>query len=190
MANTSRINGFRPVKHLNGSPWNGQVTMYSIDATDATAIGVGDMVKTDGSAHADGIRQVTRATVSAALIGPVVGFVVDPTALNTPQYRTALTQRFVLVADAPDLIFECQANQTCTATIVGLNCDITIAAASTVTGMSAMQADISTTNTTATIVLNIVEVVQRPDNTIGTSNKILVRINNHQFGSSTGTVGV
>ena len=190
MANTSRVNGFRPVKHLNGSPWNGQVTMYSIDATDATVIAVGDMVKTDGSAATEGIRQVTRATVSAAVCGAVVGFVIDPTALNTPQYRTALTQRYVFVADSPDVIFECQANQTCTATIVGLNCDLTIAAASTITGASGMQADISTTNTTATIVLKIVEVVQRPDNAIGTSNKILVRINNHQFNSGTGTLGV
>ena len=83
MANVSRINGFRPVKHLNGSPYNGQVTMYSIDATDATAIGIGDMVKLDGSASAEGIRQVTRATVSAPVIGAVVGFKVDPDRKST-----------------------------------------------------------------------------------------------------------
>ncbi len=30
MANTSSINGFRPVKHLNGSPYNGQANIYYV----------------------------------------------------------------------------------------------------------------------------------------------------------------
>ena len=190
MANVSRINGFTPVRHLFGSPYMGQVTMYGVDATDATILAVGDMVKLDGNATTEGRRCVTRATVSAAVLGPVVGFVIDPTNLNTPQTRAALTARYVFVADDPNLVFECQANATCTASIVGLNCDLTIAAASTITGASAMQADISTTNTTATIVLKIIEVVQRADNAIGTSNRLLVMINNHQLKASTGSVGV
>ena len=189
MANVSRINGFKPVKHLNGSPYNGQVNMYQIDATDATIIAVGDLVKLDGTADVNGIRGITRAVVSTPVCGAVVGFKIDPTNLNTPQVRAASTLRYAYVADAPDLVFEVQANATCTATIVGLNCDVTIAAASTITGSSGMQADISTTNTTSTIVLRLVEIVQRADNAIGTYNKVLVAINNHQFGSL-GTAGV
>mgnify|MGYP001591218354 CR=1 FL=1 len=189
MANVSRINGFRPVKHLNGSPYNGLVGYYQVDATDATAIGVGDLVKFDGTASAAGIRGVTRASVSAPCMGAVVGFVIDPTDLNTPQYRAASTLRYALVADQPDLVFEAEANATCTASLIGLNVEMTIAAASTVTGLSAMQVDISLTGTTNTATLKLLDVVQRSDNAIGTYNKVLVKINNHQLGSL-GTLGV
>lgn len=189
MANVSRINGFRPVKYQSGQAYTGAVTMYQVDATDATALGVGDMVKLDGTASTAGIRGVTRATLSAPVIGAIVGFVVDPTALNTPQYRTASTLRYALVADDPDLLFEAEANATCTVSLLGNNCELTIAAASTVTGLSAMQVDMSVTGTTNTSALKLVEIVQRSDNTVGTYNKVLVKINNHQMGSL-GTLGV
>lgn len=189
MPNVSRINGFRPVKYTTGSPYMGQVNMYQVDATDATALGVGDMVKLDGTASAAGIRGVTRATLSAPVVGAIVGFVVDPTSLNTPQYRAATTLRYALVADSPDLLFEAQANATVTAALLGNNCELTIAAASTVTGLSAMQVDISVTGTTNTSALKLIEIVQSPDNAIGTFNKVLVKINNHQLGSL-GTAGV
>ena len=73
MANVSRINGFRPLKYQSGKPYFGAVTMYQVDATDATALGIGDMVKLDGTASAAGIRGVTRATLSAPCIGAIVG---------------------------------------------------------------------------------------------------------------------
>lgn len=189
MANVSRINGFRPVASLGNSAFNMRLTKYQIDATDATAIGVGDLVKFDGTADTLGIRGVTRATQSAPCVGAVVGFVIDPTALNTPQYRTASTLRYALVADHPDTVFEAQANATCTASLVGLNVEMTIAAASTITGLSAMQVDISLTGTTNTATLKLLDIPQREDNAIGTYNKVLVKINNHQLGSL-GTLGV
>ena len=54
MANTSRINGFRPVKHTNGSPYNGQSNMYYV-ASAADEILVGDIAKLGGSADTNGI---------------------------------------------------------------------------------------------------------------------------------------
>ena len=39
MANTSRPNGFRPVKYLNGTPWNGAFRIYAIPAAEGTAEG-------------------------------------------------------------------------------------------------------------------------------------------------------
>src|SRR3990167_1298248 len=189
MANVSRINGFRTLKYKSGKPYFGAVTMYQVDATDATALGIGDMVKLDGTASAAGIRGVTRATLSAPCIGSIVGFVIDPADLNTPQYRAASTLRYALVADDPDLLFVAEANATVTAALLGNNCELTIAAASTVTGMSAMQVDISVTGTTNTSALKLVEILQSSDNAIGTYNKVVVKINNHQMGSL-GTLGV
>ena len=54
MANTSRINGFRVVKHLNGAPYNGQVNLY-YDASAADEILAGDVVKLSGSGDAGGV---------------------------------------------------------------------------------------------------------------------------------------
>ena len=45
MANTSQINGFKPVKHLNGSPYNGQANLYEVPSTEAVPVFVGDLVK-------------------------------------------------------------------------------------------------------------------------------------------------
>ena len=71
MANTSKIAGFRAVKHTNGSPYNGQANMYAVNASDATALFVGDPVKLDGNGSAIGLASVTKATQGASVLGVV-----------------------------------------------------------------------------------------------------------------------
>ena len=44
MANTSAPFGLRPVRSLNGAPWNGAATLYYIPSTDTNAYNVGDVV--------------------------------------------------------------------------------------------------------------------------------------------------
>ena len=131
MANVDRVNGFTPVMHLNGSPYNGQRTAYAVASGDSTAIFVGDLVKLGGSADAEGRRTVAQAAAGNAVIGVVVGFDVDPTNLNTPQYRAASTNRVVFVADSPDLIFEAQADDALAAADHGLNVDFVVGSGST-----------------------------------------------------------
>jgi len=36
MANTSRVNGFKPVKHITGAPYNGQANIYEVPAAAPT----------------------------------------------------------------------------------------------------------------------------------------------------------
>ena len=195
MPNTSRIFGLRPVKHLNGSAWNGQYNLYHVPASDSTAIFAGDLVKLAGSASTDGYATVAQAAAGNASIGVVVGFVVDPADLNRPSsYRAASTARYVMVADAPDTVFEVQEDAVGGALAVGdigLNADVIVGAGSTTTGQSGMQLDTSTKNTTATLQLKILGFVNRVDNDIGAANsKVLVTINNHQLAAGTGTAGV
>lgn len=191
MANVSRVNGFQPVKHLNGSQWNGQVTRYYVPATDATAIFQGDLVKIAGTADANGVRGVTKASVGDAVVGAVVGFDVNPLNLNTPQYRAASVATYVYVADAPDTVFEAQVSGAFAATDVGLNANHADAGGSTSTGNSGETVDGSTKATTATLTLKIYDYVQRVDNdATSTNGKLLVSINNHQLASGTGTLGV
>lgn len=190
MANTSRVNGFKAFQYLDGTPYNGKVGQYYVQAADGTAIYVGDMVLLDGSGSTAGIASVTKATAAGAVIGPVVGKVIDPTNLNTPQYRAASTAAFVYVADSPDLLFEVQSSASLTATAIGLNANLVDAGGSTITGTSGETIDATSVTTTTTAQFKIVGFTQRIDNEPGTAVKLLVKVNNHQFGASTGTQGV
>lgn len=211
MANTSRINGFRPVKHSTGAPYNGQANLYAFLAADGTATFVGDVVSLSGTATAGGVASVARAVAGAAVLGVVVGFVptkLDPvtgamstgsTALDTPQYRLASTAQYVLVCDAPDVIYEVEQTTggsayTFLIADVGLNAEIYASGSgSTTTGASAMSLDMSTKAPTATLQFKILGAVQRVDNETvsgtSTSVKVLAKINNATLGNGTGATG-
>lgn len=209
MANTSRINGFRAVKHVNGSPYNGQCNIYATAASDGTAIFVGDPVKLAADANAQGVQIVTKATAGAAVLGVCVGVIntkLDPVAgsmtngsiaLDTPQYRPASTAQYILVCDAPDVLYEVEAATGSNAAYsfavadVGLNADLTTVAGSTTTGTSGAALNMATALSTATLQFKIMGVVQRPDNEIGGNyTKVLVKVNNAQLSAGTGTAGV
>jgi len=193
MANTQRVNGFRPVKHLNGSPYNGQFNIYEIVAGDGTATMVGDLVKADGGTATDNfptcVRHGTTGEITAgAALGVVVGFVPSPTNLDTPQYRAASTKRYAMVADSPDLIFEVMDGATVptTQTLIGMNTGFMATAGSTTTGASGMTTGTTTATTTITLPLRIVGIVNSPNNTAGAANqRLLVMINQHALGNNT-----
>ena len=79
MANASRINGFKPVKHLNGSPYNGQANIYEVPAGEAVPVFVGDLVKLSDSAGTAGFPAVeavvgaSSQVVSVPVVGAGVG---------------------------------------------------------------------------------------------------------------------
>lgn len=210
MANTSRINGFKPVKHLNGSPYNGQANIYEVPAGETIPVFIGDLVVLSDSAGTGGYQAVeapvTAASASAVVVGAVVGIIngkLDPDglmstgsiSLDTPVYRAASTKAYVLVADAPDLIFEAEADGAVALASVGLNAKIVFgdgsaSLGSTTTGNSGMKVETAGIATTSTFPLQIVSVSKRIDNEVNsTANKVLVRINTHQYGSA-GTAGV
>ena len=213
MANTSRINGFRPVKHINGSPYNGQATLYAVSSGNGTAIFPGDLVKLVADGNAQGIQQVVPATAGvagtgAAVLGVVMSILpakMDPVAgkmttgsmtLDTPQYLAASTAGYIYVADAPDIVCEVEATTGGSAysfavADIGQNANMYAGAGSTTTGTSAHSADLGDKGTAATLPLRVLGVVQRVDNEItGNYTKILVALNNHQNKGGTGVAGV
>lgn len=195
MANTSRIAGFKPVKHVTGSPYNGQVTMYTIVAADGTAVYVGDPVKLSGTADSGyGDKpSVALAAAGDAIVGVVVGFLPNYSDLNiTGQYRAASTLRYALVADQPDLIFEAEtSNGTPTILDVSLNVNHAVGTPSTTMARSGASVDMGTKATTAALTFKIVGFVPRDDNDpAAASAKVLVKVNNHQLSSGTGAAGV
>lgn len=204
MANVSRVNGFRPVKHINGSPYNGQFNIYEVPAGETIPVFVGDLVVLSNSAATSFYPAVEAPVTAAATSGDFVGAVVgiinakwDPVegkmsagsmALDTPQYRAASTKQFVMVADSPDLIFEAQADAAVANASIGLNVGVvegdgSASVGSTTTGASGMQVDASSVATTSTLPLQIVGAPNRPDNAMNaTYNKVYVRINTHAYG--------
>lgn len=199
MANVSRVNGLHPVRYLSGAQYNGAVNLYFIPNGNASNVFVGDPVKADttgdtaaAGGKAMGIQSVVPAAAGDAILGVVQGFVVDPTNLNTPQFRAASTGRYVLVSDDPNVLYEVQtSNGTLGVADVGLNANIAVAAGSTATGSSGVTLDVSTAATTATLPLKIIGFTQRVDNDNTSANsKVVVKINNDQFGAGTGTAGV
>ena len=200
MANVDRVFGFKPVRYKNGAPYTGAVNKYFIASGDATAVFVGDLVKLAGAADTDGTcPTVIQAAAGDAVIGAVVAFAPDPSNLNiNGQYRAASTNRYVYVADSPDLLFECQADEALAATDVGLNADVVVNSGSTTTARSGMELDASTKNTTSTLALKIRRIFPRVDNEVAADCKVEVQINLHQFatgggddgGSPDGVVGV
>lgn len=188
--------GFRPVKHLNGSPYNGQVNRYMISASETGAVNVGDfVVLSDSAALQDtvgfGVYPACERAASgtaAALLGVVVGFEVDYTNLGA-NYRAASTRRVALVADATDLVFagpQDGVGGVVAAASVGLNVAITLgSAATTAPYASGMSVDSSTVATTSTLPLQIVGITASPDNddtSTARPAECLVRINTHAFG--------
>lgn len=210
MANTSRINGFKPVKHLNGSSYNGQANLYEVPAGEAVPVFVGDLVKLSDSAATSNYPAVEAVVGASAQIaaGPILGAVVgivnakfDPVggvlstgsiALDTPVYRPASTKQFVLVADSDDLIFEAEADASVALASIGLNVGVGASAHTNplLNGASPMYVYSTTApDTTSTRPLQIVGLVNRPDNEVGANSKVLVRINVHSYGS-VGVAGV
>jgi hypothetical protein len=143
--------GARLVGRLGGG--EARINVYSVPASDGTALFEGDFVKvvdTTGAMDADGeLIAITRAATGNPILGVVVGF--EPTAElpYTGQYRAASTLRKVLVCDDPDAIYEIQEDAdggAVTAALIGAlsNADIIVAAGSTVTGYSGTMLDSST----------------------------------------------
>ena len=192
MANVDRVWGARPVGHINGAPYNGQVRKYYIPSTDSTAVFQGDIVKLAGGADANGVSTVAQAAAGDKPVGVVMFFEPNPSDLSM-LYRAASTNRYVYVADSPDLVLEIQEDGVggaLAAANVGQNADIVVASGSTTTGQSGMELDSSTAATTSTLVFNILGFSQKTDNEVGSANaKVLVTYNVHQYGS-VGTAGV
>jgi hypothetical protein len=197
MANVNRVDGFGPVKYNNGAPWNGACHLYSVAAADTTALFIGDLVKLDGTADANGVRGVTQAAASNAVIGAVVGFLVDYTNINAAPYRLASTARYALVVDDPNVLFEAQEDgDTDPLEMVdaGLIVKLVVGAGNTTRGVSVMKIDSNTEATGATLPLKLIQPVKRSGNELVAAGQAytrwLVKINNHQLAAHTGTAGV
>lgn len=157
MANIDAPFGLKPIRYASGAPYNGAVNKYVTVTGDGTALFIGDpVVKTTGAntarvtsgteVHEIGtLMTVTKATAGDGnmITGVVVGFEANPDAPNLVS-RSASTERVVLVADDPNLLFEIQADGIVGAASVGLNAVLIYTnSGSTATNQSGAELDTS-----------------------------------------------
>lgn len=174
MANTQNAFGLRPVRHLNGSPWNGQTTPYYVPTTETTALFIGDPVTIIGESNQNEILGYPPGTLSAVGISSagatkkITGVVVSvvPVTDESLPYRAASTERIVHVCDSRDVIFEVQddGGGSLTYDTVGLNAVLIAGSGSTVTGQSGWALDGGTSTgpgADATYQLTILNLSQR-----------------------------
>lgn len=182
-ANVSRQVGFKPIRHISGSPWNGATRTYLGAAADSTATYIGDIVmhnSLSGAAgtfvygvNCEGMPTATRTTGTTdgqANVGVVVGFSPDPTNLML-RHRAASTNRLMYVCVDPTVVYECQEDADTTpitSAMVGSCFGILTTAGSTVTGMSSMIVDSTSIASTSTLPLKLVAMSTRVDNTLST----------------------
>ena len=196
MANVSEKFGLRPYRKLDGTPLVGAQNRYTIASGYATAIYQGDLVEplTSGNIQKHG------ANTSDAVVGVFNGcFYTDPTT-KKPTFRNHFPASLspgdgiAFVADDPNQLFIAQQDSAAgniVAADLNLNADLVFGAGSTTTGMSGVEIDSSSKNTTAALQVKLLDFYDAPSNDATANNSVLViKINNHQLGSHTGTTGV
>lgn len=201
MPNLNAPRGFVPSRYLNGASWNGQTNLYYIPSTDNSAYAPGDVVKSVALSDANGVMGVQKAAGTDVVRGVIVGFLVAapygvnlqaPTLDLSIQTVPAVKTRayYALVIDDPMVVFEVQDDglNALTATSVNKNASFTVANPSGIAQNSASVLNTGSVNTTNTLNLKIMGLVQRDDNAFGVNAKWLVKFNLHELLG--GTAGV
>jgi len=199
MANIDAAFGLRPIAKVGSAPGGTTgTTKYSIADNQSTAIFTGDPVKY----KSDGTVEV--ATAGDASCGVFMGcFYTDPTT-SKPTFKNYFPaslspgDAIAYVADDPDQMFVVQQDSVASSLSganINENANLIFGSGSTTTGLSGVEIDSSSATSTATLQVRLVAGYETPSNTIstaaaGNNSVFVVKINNHQLGSSTGTAGV
>ena len=194
MANIDQAFGLRPIAKVGSAPGGTTGTTKYRITSGAGAMFTGDIVKqaNDGS--------VVQGTAGDAARGVFMGcFYTDPSTSkprfnNTFPNGTAASDAIAFVADDPDQLFIAQqdsASANAVAADLNLNANLVVGSGNTTTGISGMEIDSDSKNTTATLNVKLIDFYDTPSNDATANNSILVvKINNHELGSHTGTAGL
>jgi hypothetical protein len=187
MANANAPFGLKPLRDARSGKESGGLEMFSVPASDGTALYIGDPVVKNGSADAAGIAGVVRAAAAGPITGVVQGFVPDGVT-NINGYRAASTLAYVLVSTDPSEMYIIQEDVGLAAADIGLNTNLLTGTGNAYSKRSGFKLDTATKATTATLAVKIMGLAPIPGNDFGAYNKILVMLNNTT--ESPGTAGV
>jgi hypothetical protein len=192
MANVTERFGLRPSRQLNGSPFINAQNRYRVAADNSTNVFQGDVV----IPFASGTIGRAIANTSTTAVGVFNGcFYTDPTT-QKPTFKNFLPSSInasdlvAFVIDAPDTVFEVNANAVFGVADIFKNFSINNVTGNTATGISLVQLDVANSGTDSTFLVQAIDIsgdVFNSDVTVSNAN-ILVRINNHAY--KAGTAGL
>ena len=185
MANETERYGLRPSRQLNGSPFINAQNRYRVAADNSTNVFQGDVV----IPFASGTIGRAIANTSTTAVGVFNGcFYTDPTTQkptfsNFYPTSTNASDITAFVIDAPDTVFEINANAVFAVADIFKNYSVNNVTGSTQTGISLVQLDLAQSGVDGTYVVQAIDISQDPNNNdVATSNaNIMVRINNHFY---------
>ena len=186
MANIDKAFGLRPIGNLSATGAQKQYG-YEIADNQAGTIFQGDLV-----ALASGfITRFLPATHTAAVgvfngcnyVDPTTG---KPTFKNFYPGSVNITTGKIIadVIDDPSQLFLIQCDASIAAADIGKNADVIGTGGSTTTGVSTMELNSSTLATTAALNLKTVGLYNVPSNEFGSFAVVVVKINEHVYGSA------
>ena len=188
MANVNKPFGLRPVGNLSATGAQKQYG-YQIEDNQAGAIYQGDLVVVY-----DGYIIKYDAATHTAPTGVFNGCqYYDPTRAGKPTWKNFypgsvdITSGIIAceVLDDPNQLFLIQAAGTITQAEIGKNADPTASTTgSTTTGVSAGSLSSASIAKTQALTFKIIGVSEQPDNEIGTYTVVVVKLNQHQYGST------
>ena len=186
MANIDKASGLRPIGNLSATGAQKQYG-YEIADNQAGTIFQGDLV----ALSAGFITKFLPATHTAAVgvfngcnyIDPTTG---KPTWKNYYPGSVNITSGKIIadVIDDPSQLFLIQCDAGFVAADVGKNADVIGTGGSTTTGVSTMELNSSTLATTAALNLKTVGLYNVPSNEYGSFAVVVVKINEHVYGSA------
>jgi hypothetical protein len=187
MANVNKPFGLRPVGNLSATGAQKQYG-YQIQDNQSGAIFQGDLVVVF-----DGYIIKYDASVHTAPTGVFNGCqYYDPTRAGKPTWKNFypgsinIDQGIIAceVLDDPSQLFLVQADGAITQANIGKNADPTASTTgSTTTGVSAGSLSSASIAKTQALTFKIIGVSEQPDNEIGTYTVVVVKLNQHQYGS-------
>ena len=186
MANTDKAFGLRPLGNLSATGAQKQYG-YEIADSQAGAIYQGDLVTI-----VNGYVVKFAPATHAAALGVFNGcFYIDPTT-GKPTWKNYypgsvnITEGEIVadVLDDPSQLFIIQADEDIEKADIGKNADVIGTGGSTTTGVSSMELDSSTIADTAALNLKIVGLWNVPGNAFGDYAVVVVKINEHLYGST------
>ena len=189
MANVTEKFGLRPSRQLNGSPFINAQNRYRVATNNSSNIYQGDVV----IPFASGTIGRAVANTSTPAVGVFNGcFYTDPTT-QKPTWKNYLPSStnasdiVAFVIDAPDTVFEVNANGVFAVADIFKNFSVNNVTGNIQTGISYVQLDVSNSGTDSTYLVQAIDIsgdVLNSDVTVSNAN-VLVRINNHFYKAAT-----
>ncbi len=184
--------GFKPVNRIDGMPYAGQTRLIPIASDYNTAIYNGDLVKlvTGGTA------ELFTGADDGVMVGVCVGvqYVNSLSQFTPAQYYpgTSVTDAYAIVVDDPMVAFKTAVTNdssvmgTAARAAVGSNMSVVLGAGDAATGDSGQSAEAGTEATTAGLPLRVIDVVTETATGADAFVEIIVKMNTHQYNSTTG----